>query len=1248
MAVTWTEEQKKVIELRGRNILVAAAAGSGKTAVLVERILSRLTDRSDPVNVDELLIVTFTRAAAAQMRDRIGQALKARLEKTPENVHLQRQLTLLHYAQITTIDSFCSHVLRSHFDELDLDPDFRIGDEGELRLIRGDLIEQLMEDHYGAGDADYEELVETMAVGKADGGIADLIETLFFFVSAHPFPEKTLRRWGGVLEAGGEEEDPEEEKPENQSAKQKGGGLDKQDWMNYLLEQMHREAGERIEQYEQAIRLCMSPYGPSAYVPMFESDREQAERVFRAGSFDALRRALEEMNFIRKPVIRDKSVDAEKKERLSAFRDECKKAMQKWQELFDFPDEEETRRQWEQSERPLRTLCRLTQEFMERFASYKKERRLLDFNDLEHLALQILTEEKEGRVVPSAVARRLQNSYREVMIDEYQDSNLVQELLLSSVAGHWVGRPNQFMVGDVKQSIYKFRMARPEIFMEKYASYTREDSENQKVDLHKNFRSRPEVLDAANFIFSRIMAKALGGITYDEQNALHAGAVFAEPEEEEKPGAYRTKLLLVDLADDEGYRKEIDAKEAEAKAIAGQIRDLTDEKDGLKIWDSTEGRYRTAGFGDIVILLRTFTGWAEVFVNVLLNAGIPAFAQSSTGYFTTLEVQTVLNCLRILDNPMQDIPLAAVMHSPVGGFSSEEMAALKAGFVKAGSPGSVSGLYGACLYGSGRCSENQEEAVSVADTPLRRKTEAFLAQLDRLRRQAVYLSLHELLQHLYEDTGYYELASVMPDGAVRRANLDMLMEKAVAYEGTSYYGLFDFVRYIENLQKYDVDFGEAAPDGESGNTVRITTIHKSKGLEYPVVFVAGTGKTFNRQDSRARILMHPDLGLAADYVDMENRLRTPTLKKQVLARRLNLDNLGEELRVLYVAMTRAKEKLFLTGTDKHLRKKLAKSAARAGGDGPLPSFLVAESASFLDWLLLSLGGVENPPIDSEVISFTELLPAEVENQFLRLHAREALEQWDWEQVYDEEARRDIKERLAFTYQYLADETLPVKLSVSELKHAALEEEPESCRLIEPEPEEALLPRFLTKEQAVRGASRGTAYHKVMERVDFRELSVWGGKRDFDSLSALFDAWCSQGILTKEEAAAVNRSQILSFASSPVTARMAKAQAAGRLYREKPFVMGVPAGEVYPGCESEELVLVQGIIDVYWQEEDGLYILDYKTDRVGKEDGEQVLVRRYRAQLSYYADALSRAMGLPVREVYLYSFTLNRLITGFVI
>ena len=1236
MAVAWTEEQKKVIDLRDRNILVAAAAGSGKTAVLVERILSRITDPEDPVSVDELLIVTFTKAAAAQMRERIGLALRKRLEETPENIHLQRQLTLLHYAQITTIDSFCNHVVRSHFDELDMDPDFRIGDEGELKLIRGDLIRQLLEDHYAADDPEFYEFVETTATGKTDQGMEEWIEKLYFFVSAHPFPKQTLLEWAG--ESGETEETPA--------------------WFTFLLDQLHREAEELITQYDQAIRLAMSAGGPAAYVDMFVNDRELAYAVGRAKDYDSLQQALEGLVFTRKPTIRDKSVDPELKEMLSAFRDERKKAVLKWKEHYAFPEKKEMLRQMEVAGRPLRTLCRLTAEFMERFDAYKKEKHLLDFSDLEHLALQILVTQEDGKIVPSAVARQMQKSYREVMIDEYQDSNLVQEMLLGSVASHWRGQPNQFMVGDVKQSIYKFRMARPEIFMEKYASYTTEDSTSQKIDLHKNFRSRAEVLDSANFVFRQIMAEPLGGIAYDDQSALYVGASFPKPESEtenetegpvsRKNHDYTTELLLVDLADDDGYRKDLDSKEAEAKAIAARIRQLTDPQNGLQIWDSNEKKYRTARYGDIVILLRTFSGWADTFVNVLLNAGIPAFAQSATGYFTALEVQTVLNCLRVLDNPMQDIPLASVMHSQIGGFSSEEMAQMQAIFRKAGSPGGVRGMYGACLYLGGQIPEKDThygESVALSeDTALGRKAAAFLQQMEDLRRKAMYLPLHELLQHVYDDTGYYELVSIMPDGAVRRANLDMLMEKAIAYESTSYYGLFDFVRYIENLHKYDIDYGEAVPDGESGDTVRITTIHKSKGLEFPVVFVAGCGKSFNQQDSRSKILMHPDLGLASDYVDTNLRLRATTLKKQVLARKLALDNLGEELRVLYVAMTRAKEKLILTGTDKYLRRKLDKQNTLVGWPAEaLPSTMVAGAGSYLDWFLLCLGRREEAPMRMAVVHYSELFMEEIETQLIRHETRRQLEEWDPSISYDQQARSEMMARLQFVYPWQQDESLPVKVSVSELKHAAMDEDPESCKLVPLEGEQALVPRFLQKEQKLDGASRGTVYHLAMEKMNFTDFSAWGQAGDIQALESQLAAWREEGLFTQEEIDAIDRQEMMIFAASSTMERMGAATAAGLLYQEKPFVMGLPAHEIYPENPSDELVVIQGIIDVYWQEGDGLILLDYKTDRVFQKDGEEVLIRRYKTQLDLYAKALEAAVGMPVKEKLIYSFTLNKLI-----
>lgn len=610
--------------------------------------------------------------------------------------------------------------------------------------------------------------------------------------------------------------------------------------------------------------------------------------------------------------------------------------------------------------------------------------------------------------------------------------------------------------------------------------------------------------------------------------------------------------------------------------------------------------------------------------------------------------------------------MAAVMHSQMGGFSSEEMAQMQSVFRKAGSPGGVRGMYGACLYLGGQISEadtHYGESVALSeDTPLGRKAAAFLGQMEELRRKAMYLPLHELLQHVYDDTGYYELVSIMPDGAVRRANLDMLMEKAIAYESTSYYGLFDFVRYIENLHKYDIDFGEAAPDGEAGDTVRITTIHKSKGLEFPIVFVAGCGKSFNQQDSRSKILMHPDLGLACDYVDTELRLKTPTLKKKVLARKLALDNLGEELRVLYVAMTRAKEKLILTGTDKNIYKKIEKRSSMVGWPlEALPSTMVSGGGSYLDWLLMCIkrpmgawnhwgnGAVseeeyENQkPIHHHSIFYDQLFFDEIENQMLSHELRRQLEEWDVSVDYDVQARGEMEARLQFVYPWYQDETLPVKVSVSELKHAAMDEDPESCKLVPLEGEEALVPRFLQREQKLDGASRGTVYHLAMEKMNFTDFSHWGQAGDHQALESQLAAWLEDGLFTQEEIDAIDRQEMMIFAASPTMERMGIATAAGLLYQEKPFVMGLPAHEIYPDNPSDELVVIQGIIDVYWQESDGLILLDYKTDRVFQKDGEEVLIRRYKTQLDLYAKALEAAVGMPVKEKLIYSFTLNKLI-----
>ena len=1223
-AVNGTKEQQQVIESRGCHLLVSAAAGSGKTAVLVERIIRMVTEGENPLDIDRLLVMTFTNAAAAEMRERIGEAIEARLLEDPHNQHLQVQSALVHHAKITTIDSFCLNIIREHFNLLDLDPSFRIGDEGEMLLLRADVMAELIEDAYQEGSERFIRFVEAFGQGKSDAGIEDYIMQVYQYAQSNPYPEQWLEQCRKELS--------EEEKPSLT-------------WISFLMEDVKKQLKELAVQERECLELCQEDDCFQAYIPMMSSDVCQLEAAAGAEDFEMLYEKLSAISWQRLATVRSKEADPEKKAYLTGCRDRVKKAVGKMKELYCFASPEEMFTDMKKTGEAIEVLLDLAEDFDRRFQEKKRDRNLVDFNDLEHQALKVLIRWEEGRMVYTEAADELSSQFEEVLVDEYQDSNLVQEALLQAVSRERFGQYNVFMVGDVKQSIYKFRLARPELFLEKYNTYEPYEAglgKKKKIELHQNFRSREQVLSGVNDVFFRIMTENLGNIRYTEEAALHPGAVFQSvPSEEEGEEASTSptfllraglpRLLVTDtgqgaLDQMEEEAADYTAREIEGKMIAAEIRAMTDPEKGMAVWDKKLDRYRTAQYRDMVILLRSTTGWTETFLSVLLNEGIPAYAESRTGYFTTVEVETVLSMLSVIDNPMQDIPLAAALKSPMGGMTDEELARLMGWYKRLLPKGQDRGIYGAVRAWTELAESDKDE--------LTQKLIRFQQLVQKLRRQSVYLPIHELIYQVYEDTGYYRMVSAMAAGETRRANLDMLVEKAVEYENTSYKGLFHFIRYIENLKKYHSDFGEASVVGEEENTVRIMSIHKSKGLEFPVVFLAGMGKKFNRQDTYSRLLIDPELGIATDYLDLEKRLKSATLKKNVLRRKMELDNLGEELRVLYVAMTRAKEQLIMTGTDRGLEKKLEKYRTVPEADGQIPYTVLAGAGSYLDWLLMSLGST-GVRILMEEIPLQQIVGEELKRQVKTRASREFLKTLDPETVYEKEWREMLEKHLSYQYPYEADILLHTKMSVSELKkQGQLTDESESVQTeaLEERKEDEEEPKTAgTKRRGKGGAVKGTAYHRAMELLPL------------DRINSRFEAEaCLKQLVeekryTKENRSLIDSRVIWRFLQSPLGKRMSRALAEGRLHREQQFIIGIPAREMGAG-DSDELVLIQGIIDAYFEEQDGLVLMDYKTDRV---DNEEILIQHYQEQLDYYGRALTQMTGKPVKERLIYSFALNR-------
>ena len=1183
----WTEEQQKVIDTRDRNILVSAAAGSGKTAVLVARILALVTDPAHPVDIDRLLIVTFTNAAAGEMRQRIRDALEARAEEAPENAHLQRQLVLIHNAQITTIHSFCLQVLRSHFHMIGLDPGFRIADEGEMLLLRQDVLKETLEEAYelGAGEVhtteteEFRQLLEQLAPGKDDQAVQNALLQVYQFSLGQPWPDE----WLAGCRMAYCRPDKEETTPEP-------------DWVRFAVKDTKRVLADVREEILYAITLCQAEHGPYMYEKAMQDDLAMVEALQTADGYRELAKAFAVSGtYTRLSTKKDESVSKEQKEQVQELRAGIKDALAsvRVQYFYDRPEAlEET---FYASGVVVRALTRLVERFMEKLTEKKREKNVLDFSDLEHLALEILVVHDETGIQASPAALEYAEQFEEIMIDEYQDSNLVQELILNSVAGRGRGEANRFMVGDVKQSIYRFRLACPELFLEKYQTY-RELENACRIDLHKNFRSRSEVLDGVNEIFRQIMTENLGGIVYDKDAMLYPGAVFAPDSGEARR---LPEFLLLDPEDQ-------DKQEAEARLVGMQIQQMVGS---FPVWDAKRSAYRPMAYRDIVILLRTVSGWAETFGEVLSDMGIPCFTGSQKGYFSAVEVRTVLAYLEVLDNPVQDIPLAAVMRSPIGGFSDEALAKLR-------SASEERRFYDCCTA----YRDNGEDAA------LRLALDTFFRQMEYFREKAAYTPIHLLLWEILDVTGYGAYAAALPAGRQRKANLDMLVEKAIAYEATSYRGLYHFIRYIESLKRYEVDYGEASLGTESDDTVRIMSIHKSKGLEFPVVFVSGLGKQFNETELRGRLALHSSFGIGCDYVDTTLRLRQPSLLKKVIQKTSALENLGEELRILYVAMTRAKEKLILTGAVPNASQKLeAWQTLNVRAMETLSYSTLTKASSYLDWVLPAL--LQHSGKDCfllRVLSAEDLLEESKEAKASDLwrvleHPKEKTE-----------ARRYLERVFSAEYPYEQEQAISGKVSVTELKkQTQLPEEHEGLELYPVKESKGTVPRFRAAETTMPGSMRGTIYHTFMENLDFHKKDV---------LETQLEEWIKCGKMTRDEAAAVRISDIRRFLESDIGLRMERAEEGGRLHREQPFVLGVPAHAIRSCWQSEELVLVQGIIDAWFEEDDGIVIVDYKTDRVRTM---QTLAGRYHIQLEAYAKAVARLTGKTVKECGIYSFCLGR-------
>lgn len=1273
MGMKFTPEQQRVIELHNSNILVSAAAGSGKTAVLVERIIRMICDGEHPADIDRLLIVTFTNAAAAEMRERIAAGITARLETDPGNEHIQKQSALLHNAQITTIDSFSLFLIRNHFNEIGLDPDFRVADEGEIKLLQQEVLAQLLEDAY-AGQfvpetpEQFHACVEYFCPGGRESVLEQHILNLSRYAGSFPWPAEWLEERKNDYAAGDME------------------ALVHSDYGQYLTERVNRTVEGCLEKLREVKRLCELPDGPYMYGELTEAEIEQLERLTSCKDLEEQAAKIPAVTFARLPSKKDDSVDPAKRELAKAIRNSVKDTLSDLSESYFKTPLELAVEQGKACREPLRILLDLVLEFDRRLLAAKQERHLIDFSDMEHYALQILlkrekVEESDGtgtdrtetkyRIVPSDVAMEYRQYFQEILIDEYQDSNLVQEYLLSAISGEEEGRYNRFMVGDVKQSIYKFRLARPELFLEKYDTY-QETGDLCRIDLAKNFRSRIQVVDAVNDVFSRIMSREIGGIAYDDKAALYPGAVYPAQEDP----AYGSELLLI-RKPEKGEREESgigeqhaegagvlvdydNVRQLEALAIAARIKQL---KGSLQVMEKSTGELRPVRYSDMVILLRTTSGWDEEFKKILEQQGIPVYITSKTGYFGALEVQELLQFLRVLDNPRQDIPLFGVMQSVFGGFTQEEIAQIRSG--GEGHSRKRMTLYEALkeVAQSGRTVEEGEE-ISAGESAgeeaeLSQKADTFLQRIGHYRDLTPFTSIRDLLQRILDDYDYLNYVTALPAGSKRRANVEMLLTKASAFEKTSYFGLFHFIRYMEQLEKYDVDYGEADTLDENADVVRIMSIHKSKGLEFPVVFVSGLSKRFNMQDANQSLIVDMDLGVAVDYVDSVRRIKNKTLRRTVLSAKMKEDNLAEELRVLYVALTRAREKLILTAVLDKADEKW--ELAQMTGQERLTYLDFCEAGSYMDFLLpiLPQTGIAVKTLRTEDLAVEELreqLRMGDRREQLRLIAcGETTLTGDPEE--NERKLMYLRERFAYQYPHPGLQKLYTKTTVSELKIAAMAEKDEAAfHTFEEKEVVPYIPGFRREQEKVSGAVRGNAFHRTMELLDFTYLFTESGlftgcpnnyeeyRRGLDKnrlqnrLEEFLQRETISLRLTEEYAKAVSLPKILNFLEQELAYRMWRAQEQGLLYREQPFVLGIDAKRLDPDLPKGEKVLIQGIIDVFFIEDGEIVLLDYKTDVI---DSLEALWNRYNVQIQYYEEALTKLMQMPVKERILYSFYLEK-------
>lgn len=1228
--VKWTKEQSQAINEKGSNILVAAAAGSGKTAVLVERIINKIINEN--IDIDKLLVVTFTNAAASEMRERILDAIYKKLEEYPENQNLQRQITLINKASICTIDSFCLEVVRNNFFELDnISPNFRIADTTEIELLKQEVIEDIFEEKYENQDENFSKLINTYTSYRDDTPLKELVLKIYSYIQSSPFPEEWLN-----------------EKIEMFNLKDKlNEDFSKTPWGNILLKEIEEEIIDDIKTLEDIKKELDLDSELESFSQVVRSDLDFLKILQEnINNWDKLYEIYNKMSFVSWPR---KKIESDLKEYAKNVRDDVKKKFSSKLSKILICNSEEANQDIFDMYEILLKLKNLILEFGKEFSKRKRLKNMVDFNDIEHLALDILIKKQEDKIEITDVAKRYQKKFIEIAIDEYQDSNLVQEYILTSISNN----NNIFMVGDVKQSIYKFRQAMPELFISKYKTYknkeNKSENDNLKIQLFKNFRSRKNVLDFTNLIFENIMSGSLGDIEYNKEEYLNLGADYKEIEQNLK-----AEIDIINLKDQENEEENtseileeeenterLENIQLEARFVASKIKELIENK--FQVFDRKKNCFRDIKYKDIVVLLRSTKTSAPIFEEEIINLDMPVFSDSSQEYLDSIEIENIMSLLRIIDNPIQDIPLVTVLRSNIGKFTDDELVEIRLS-------DKYDNFYNAM----------QKAKINVVKN-LQEKIEKFLTNLEKWRKEQEYLALDEFVWKLYSDTGYYNYVGLMPNGELRQANLKMLFERAKQFETASFKGLYNFINFIEKLKLSSGDLGSAKLIGENDDVIRIMSIHKSKGLEFPVVFLANTGKQFNLMDLNKNILLHQELGIGVKYINYDKQVQYDTLSKSAIKSKVFTETLSEEMRILYVALTRAKEKLYITGTMNDYEKEIEKmkiQVERYSKNGnKINQILIKKYKKYLDWI--NLVYLYEKGNTKDLIEYNVLEKEEIIKKCKRIEQEEIdVVKMLEEHKKDKEEIKKIEEILNFEYKHKLATTIPTMSSVTQIKQMQdnikgskvrkedkeeAVQKPEKSNLlkkskeVKERKEERMTtfdkPKFLKedKEDKLTNAEKGTLVHLCMQHLNEKV------EYNLEKIKELVEELERKEIITSKEKENINLYKILEFTKSNIWKEMKKAK---KVYKERPFFINIPAKEIYKE-EIEEKILIQGIIDLYYiNENDEIILVDYKTDYVER-GKEQELIEKYKKQLELYCKAIEEANKKQVSRIYIYSVYLGR-------